>query len=231
MRRAVALALGLCVLLLWPRCSEAALCTFGFSNITGNSAANSTAGESQLFVDVIDAGAGKVLFNFRNEGPVYCRIDAVYFDGDSLLSLESLVDADEGSGGDIRVDFSQGVKPENLPGGESLSPDFEVTEGFLAGSDSPGKSLISRVYKPGVEPGQFLGMLFNLPTIAAGFEYDTLFSDVIEDIYSSSLRIGLHVKAFDGGGSESFVNNPEPATILLFGLGGLVFLKKPRIGR
>ena len=137
-----------------------------------------------------------------------------------------LTNADE-----LQIKISQGAKPENLPGGELLSPDFEVTGGFLVDSDPSGKSLISKVYKPGVEPGQFLGILFNLPTIDAGFERDTSFSDVIEGLRNSNLRIGLHVRGFDDGGSESFVNNPEPATILLFGLGGLVFLKKPRIGR
>ena len=53
-----------------------------------------------------------------------------------------------------------------------------------------------------------------------------MFNDVINELGDGRLRIGMHVINFDGGGSESFVNNPVPvpAAIWLFGSGllGLV---------
>ena len=53
----------------------------------------------------------------------------------------------------------------------------------------------------GVNPGEWVSVLFNLtPT-------KTL-KDVIADMTSGSMRVGMHVQAFSNGGSEAFVNSP-----------------------
>jgi len=209
--------------------------TLGFDNITGNNAVDAANGEGQLFVDVVDLDpTGQVRFDFRNVGPEAMSITDVYFDDGSLLGIASLVDSDEGTGGDPNVDFSEGASPPDLPGGNDPSVNFNTTAGFLADSDNPPP-------QNGVEPGQSLGVIFDLQS-GQGFQ-DVL--DALElarnnpgvDVVGG-LRIGIHVQGFDGGGSESFVNNgvsvPAPTTLLLLGtaligLGGLQWRRARRV--
>lgn len=181
--------------------------TYSFTNITGNSVTDAAAGESQLRVDVIDFGGGQVLFEFYHAGVTQMTISEIYFDDGHLLGIASIIDRD--TTGETGVDFSQGANPPNLPGGQAVN--FNVTAGFLADADNPAP-------KWGVGVGERIGIVFNLIN---GFG----FTDVIEDLADGSLRIGMHVIAFGGGGSESFIHTPPtiiplPAPALL-GLAGL----------
>jgi hypothetical protein len=103
------------------------------------------------------------------------------------------------------VDFSAGASPGNLPGGNNVSPVFSASTGLTADSNPPAQP-------NGVNPGEFLEIVF-----AANA------NDVLDAINGSTLRIGIHVQGFSGGGSESFINRPnpvpEPTTMLLLGLG------------
>ena len=56
------------------------------------------------------------------------------------------------------------------------------------------------------------------------------YQDILQALHGGTDRIGLKVQAFSGGGSESFVNNPEPASVLLLGLGllGLALTRRRR---
>ncbi len=221
------LVLGLTVVLSTP--AVAAIVTLGFVNISNNDIADAAIGEAQLFVDVDDLGnpAGtSVLFTFRNEGPLASSITDVYFDdGNTLVLLGPpvLIDADDGVGGDAGVDFSLLADPSNLPSANDAVPDFVTTTGFSADSDSPN------VPANGVNPFESLGVEFD---ILSSFDV----SDVLTDLGNGDLRIGIHVQAFAGDGSESFINTPpgppgggggeiaEPASIAiwsLLGLGGL----------
>ena len=183
-----------------------------FHCVSGNNATDCATGVTQLSVDVIDIGGGQVQFNFLNSGPSASSITDVYFDDGALLGIATLIDANEGIGGDLGVDFMQGATPGNLPSGQNASPPFETTAGFLADSNSP-------VPQSGVNPGEWLGIVFNL-------QPGSTFANVITDLTDGTLRIGMHVQDFSGGGSESFVNNPVPipAAVWLFGSGllGLV---------
>jgi hypothetical protein len=194
---------------------------FGFDVIVKNDTdfAEAATGEAQFFVDVTDPSEGEdlsatsVLFTFRNMGTNASIIAGVYFDdNDSLLSNLSLIDSDDGSGGDSGVDFSSPATPADLPGGNEVIPPFVTTEQLSASADPPVGTNGN-----GVDPDEFLGVLFDLT------DPFTL-EDVLNDLYSGDLRVGIHGQGlFPTGGSESFINNPdpipEPATMLLLGTG------------
>lgn len=183
--------------------SPARAVVFGFECITFNSATDCATGEAQLSVDVTGTGDGRVLFTFFNAGPGASAITDVYFDDGTLLALAGLIDEDDdalGSYGDPNVDFSPGASPGDLPGGQTIG--FQVTQGFLADSDSP-------VSQNGVGPTQSLGVVFSL-------QGGGTLADVLSELDAGTLRIGIHVQAFSGGGSESFVNTvPEPGAAAL----------------
>jgi hypothetical protein len=169
--------------------SESHAALLGFDNITNNNSGNAAIGEAQLTVDVTDAGSNQVLFTFDNSGPDDSSITDVYFDDGSLLGIASVFN---GTG----VDFSQGANPGDLPGGNDISPPFVTTAGFSADSEPPAQP-------NGVNPGETLGILFNLQT-------GQTFADVLAELGDGTLRIGIHVQGFADGGSESFVNTPVP---------------------
>jgi hypothetical protein len=180
--------------------------TYTFGCITDTNPINAAIGEAQMFVDVSDPGGSQVVFTFRNIGPEVSSITDVYFDDGALLGIASIDNSSPG------VSFSQPATPSNLPGGHTVLPPFVTTDDFSADSDTP-------VMSNGVNPNEWLGIAFNLQTGQA-------FGNVIADLASGDLRIGIHVQAFPDGGSEAFVNGgiiPAPGAILLSSIGvGLV---------
>ena len=197
--------------------------TYGFYCITDNNPTNADIGEAQLFVEVLNGSdINEVQFNFRNVGSNPCTITDVYFDDGTLLDLAGLIDNDDSYNGRIGhpgVDFTIGADPANLPGGSLINPPFQVSLGFSADSDPPPPS-------SGVEPpDEWLGVVFLLDGGGNGDVYD-----VLDELDIGILRIGIHVQSFNGvdGDSESFVNVPEPASMLLLGLGGLALRRKRR---
>lgn len=172
--------------------------TIGFDCLTNSDPGNCSIGESQFSVAVTDQGGGVIRFHFKNAGPLASVLSEVYFDDGSLLALSSVID---GPG----VNFEPDANPPNLPGGELAVPPFVVTEGFLAES-------VPSVTVNGAGPTEWVAIEFTL-------QNGQTFADVISELTSGELRIGIHVIGFSAGGSESFINLPvpEPSTALLLG--------------
>lgn len=207
--------------------------TYSFVNVSNNNINNAAAGESQLRVDVIDIGSGRVAFKFYHVGSKQMSITDVYFDDGSLLGMASL-------SWNGNVDFSMGASPGDLPAGEDAYPRFDTTveiNQYFSADSNPATQ------PNGVNPGEDLTVTFNLlngrtyaETLA--FLDDPKWASVGSDgkavDYSPSqdLRIGIHVQGFANGGSESFVNNgrvPDGGTTaIMLGLGALGLCLIPR---
>jgi hypothetical protein len=201
-QRLAAVLLGAMAMAYQPLASAVST-TYGFYDISHNNLAAETDGEANLSVEVIDLNSSQVQFRFTNNSS--SSLTDVYFDDGSLLGIASIT---SGAG----VAFSQGGSPPDLPGGNTASPAFQTTSGFLADSDPA-------VSPNGVTQDEWLAITFNL---ISGKTY----ADTIAALNGASdLRIGVHVQSYPGGYSESFINNPTPVPeaetygMMLVGLG------------
>ena len=156
----------------------------------------------------VSVSGSQVKFTLFNNGPDISTIAAVYFEynPDNLLM----------NGAFSAVDSSSGVTFEmldnlNLPQGNNISFDADFAQN--AGSPAPDNGI--NIY----EYGSFL--------------FDGDFNAVLLAMNDGSLRIGMHVINI-GDLSDSYVSKPipEPASILLLGIGllgfGIVTRKKAK---
>ncbi|MHC4461670.1 MAG: PEP-CTERM sorting domain-containing protein [Planctomycetota bacterium] len=163
-------------------------------------------GDLDLYVAVSKGEAGRVNFTFYNESLIDSSIARIYFDDDSVLDISAIT---EGAG----TSFSQHATPRNLPSGNSLEPPFVATEGFSFNSQPPRP-------QNGVNPGEWLRITFDIN--------GNTFAAVINGLDTGAIRIGTHIIALPDGSSESAIAIPEPVTIALLGLGGLVLTRRRR---
>jgi len=163
-----------------------------------------------FYVDVIDAGTGKVDFEFHNTSKMDSTIARVYFDDldDGLLAdFADIPDNPDNGPGTI---FNEDATPANLPAGNTLTPSFDAD--FSAGAYEPPA-------QNGIDPTEWVKITFDI-------ESGHTFSEVIEQMDDGAMRIGAHIISV--GREEVSVSavTPEPATIALLGLGTLTLLRK-----
>lgn len=193
--------------------SQAAPTIYGFRAITSNSAIDPAIGEAQLSLSVDSYSSNQVLFQFSNSGLLACSITDIYIE-DGILSLTDILN-------ESGVSFSSGASPKNLPGGKVIG--FKADKNLTADSNPP-------VQPKGVNPGEHVGLVFNL---LGGYTLDEIISRLDKGIgtttnVSGDIRVGIHVQGFADGDSESFVltNHPQytpvvpaPSALMLAGIG------------
>ena len=171
----------------------ASAATFNFANITGNDAGNAAAGEAQLFLDVNESfrgGENTVDFVLRNtdEPGVQMLIRRVFFDfgGPPPMLSGGAVDLTQPAttAGVVFSKITTGAT--TLPGGNTVS--FETDEAF--GSTNP------RPNDKAVAPGEQLTIWFALG--------GNSFASLLTAITTGEVKVGVHVIAFENGGSEAF---------------------------
>ncbi|MCK4850909.1 MAG: PEP-CTERM sorting domain-containing protein [Phycisphaerae bacterium] len=166
-----------------------------------------------LFVEVFryDNDDELVYFEFHNDSDdVESSIARIYFD-DDLGLLSGPPDIVNGPG----TIFSLEGSPPNLPAGNDLSPPFQKPPDFMATADEPPPTNgVNPSTAP--DPDEWVAIIFDL---VGGHSV----SEVVEGLEDGSLRIGVHVIAFPDGSSES-ASAPEPATMGLMLMGGLMLL-------
>lgn len=166
-----------------------------------------------LSVEVYD-GAETAHFKFTNNSDpsLEVSITDIYFADGSLLGISSIENQDG------YTLFDKPANPAELPDNTLLDPDFITTDyenqSFSADSNAP-------TFHNGVLTNEWV--IINFALIEGG-----TIEQVISELNNGDLRIGLHIQGFTDGSSESAVNVPEPATIILLGLGGLAVLRKRR---
>ncbi|MBA7637990.1 hypothetical protein ES703_45639 [subsurface metagenome] len=162
-----------------------------------------------LYVDVND-GSGKANFTFYNDSEFDCSTARIYFDDGSIFGIDYIMNG-PGTEFDRAPEFPG---PGDLPNGEDLVPPFETDREFTIGALSPPPE--NGVNS--IPAGEWVKISFDLTN---GGTLD----DVISELYTGQLRVGLHVISFPDGSSESAILIPEPCTLTLFALGAGLFLR------
>ena len=195
--------------------------TFNFYSITNNNQNNSLAGERYLSLKVTTDNADSgthpngviysVYFYIENASPVPMVISRILFDFPDDLS-KNLTALYNQSSTNIAM-HNPNIPTNPLPGGYTLNPPFDVDDAYVKLPRDP--------YEHGIEPGERqlmpLGFLSN---------NNGQLWDLLDALQSGKFRVGVYVDGFSGGGYESFVTAPEPATMETLSLGILFFRRK-----
>ena len=164
-----------------------------------------------MYVDVTN-GAGYVDFTFYNGAAVQSTISGIFFDDGSLLGIDSVTN---------NPSYTAFANPRTLgefPAGHTLDPPFIADREFNTGANAPPP-------QKGVNNGDLVN-----EWVTVSFELTSggTMGDVLAELNSGALRIGIHITHVADGSSESAVAVPEPATMGLLGLGGLLLLRRRR---
>ena len=175
--------------------------SFGFQNITGNSADTAVVGVSQLGLTVVSDGGGMVRFKLSNSGPVASVVTGIWVQNSAgLLSGVGAIDDSPPS-----LAFSWGVNG-SLPGGGSIS---------FTSQDTLGLKSLPPPTVSGINSGETLEWTYQ---IAGGFTTD----DVVAAMVAGQIKLGVHMQSIQSGGtgnggSEGFVTVTTPVIPAPFG--------------
>jgi len=139
---------------------------------------------------------------FYNDSPIASSVGGLYFEKGPL---DTVVALELGDG----TFFEEGGNPARLPGGRSITPPFETAYVVRA---------LPPTFQNGIGPAEQLTLIFDLAP-------NTTFDDLITQLHSGELRIGIHVIGLPDGSSLSAINNtPEPAAVMILGMGCLLLI-------
>lgn len=178
-----------------------------------------------------------LLFEFVNRSADNSSISEIYMDDRDANNFGGgYVDTLLSSAG---VSFVDSGAPAKLPAGNTLTPPFQNNSNLDFYATSPSS-------QDGVNPGENLVLAYTLyDKGTAGYDDDL--AAFIGALDTGALRIGLHVQTIGAGGnSDAFVACPmegtpppfpplppvpEPATIVLLGLGTSFLMARMRFQR
>ncbi|OGR07984.1 MAG: hypothetical protein A2511_06720 [Deltaproteobacteria bacterium RIFOXYD12_FULL_50_9] len=224
MKKTLIVALGTILSVLMMGASASAT-SFGFKAITSNSG-QQVAVASQLRMDVTKTLSGQASFLFTNDVGFTSSIQHIYFDDlDPALLAFQTASITNASGVFFIADVvKRNENPANFPGGELYN--FNTSYGFNAAkTENPKANQIEN----GINyTGEKLEIIFTLNSSAP-----KAFDDLITALNNGDLRVGLHIQRIidpninNSDFSDSFLDTPdtpgtpipEPATLLLFGMG------------
>jgi hypothetical protein len=146
--------------------------TFTFCESGGGS----SGAAASMVVTEEDGGVSLVI---TNEGGEDASIVGVYFDDRQSVLTDGVIVNGDG------VVFEEGGSPADLPGGNKLAPPFETSIFFTADPNAPDG---------GISADEQLELQFDL---GEGFTFD----DLLEQLASGELRIGLNANAGPGSGT------------------------------
>ncbi|MBN1457488.1 MAG: PEP-CTERM sorting domain-containing protein [Sedimentisphaerales bacterium] len=165
-----------------------------------------------IFMDVFSSNNGDstAMFTFYNNSTIDCVVTRIYFDDDNFLEGSAL-NIINGPGTLFDKNFPG---PGNIPGGNEI--DFTADKQFNVGarSPSPENGINS------ISAGETVTLEFELS--GGGLQ------DILNELDNGDLRVAVHIMSFPDGSSNGAVNVPEPATLCLLGLGGLLFGKRKK---
>ncbi len=197
------ICLGVMIGILLPSLCGATI--YPFTIFTNNGNFNDDPGIN-IYMDVTNGGS-VAEFTFYNDSTIQNSVTNIYFDDGPIIG--STMNIINGPGTLFAEDG-----PTNLPSGNTIG--FSADREFNIGAEpAPPANGINNI-----GAGEWATVQLDL----VGFTLQ----DVLNALNDTSLRVGIHIQDFTDGSSESAVNVPEPATMVLLGLGGLALLRKRR---
>ncbi|GEM_PF-2023267 len=176
--------------------------SFNFNVFTSNGSYGNSPG-ADMFAD-ISGGGSQIEFTFFNKNSFRSSIAGIYFDIGPLGEVYSITSS---PGTSFAPDFP---RPKNLPGGMTLAGPFKSEFSISAAAPPPFN---------GINSNEWIKLIFDLPAGATP-------QQIINKIDTGRLRIGIHVIALPDGSSESAILSPEPASLSLIALGGLMLHRR-----